>query len=71
MNIFKAIGDWLKKKLEPPPQRVELRFVPYAEADKLIRENPDVWRVALEDGANHIFGWVYLEKIEKREERDT
>ncbi|MEQ1862807.1 MAG: hypothetical protein ABMA13_23035 [Chthoniobacteraceae bacterium] len=42
-------------------RRIEVRFVPYHVGEKLIREG---WSLAKEEDTNHVFGWVWLEKLE-------
>lgn len=56
---------WLRRF--PNYHRLELRCVPYKEADQLIRENEgkrqsDQWRIAPEEDSNREFGMVYLER---------
>lgn len=55
---------WLFRR-RPRLRRAEIRFLPYAEADKLIKANPGVWRIARpEEDGNRQYGWVYLERVE-------
>lgn len=48
------------------PKRLEIRFLSYADADKLIRETNGAWTIAKEEDRNHVFGWVYLELLENK-----
>jgi hypothetical protein len=58
--MFSKLRRWL---FPPKPKRVELRFVPYGEADALLRAG---WRLALpEEDNNHVLGMVYLERVEE------
>lgn len=60
-DLFEAA--W--KGLRPPSRkRLELRFLSYAEADKLIRETSGAWTIAKEEDNNRCIGWVYLERRE-------
>jgi len=52
----------LRFLFRPKPKRIELRFVNYAEGDKLVREG---WTIANEEDANRVFGMVYVERLEK------
>lgn len=50
--------------------RIELRWVSYAEGDRLIRETAssperDRWVIAKEEDTNPVIGMVYLERREK------
>lgn len=60
--------DWIEailKAFRPPKRkRLELRFLPYAEADKLLREN-SAWTLAKEEDTNRQIGMVYLERLEE------
>lgn len=51
---------WIKK-LFHKPKRLELRFVSYAEGDRLSREG---WVIAKEEDHNKVPGFVYLERLE-------
>jgi hypothetical protein len=48
------------------PKRLELRYLSYAEADRLIRETQGAWTIAPEEDGNHVFGMVYLERLGPR-----
>ena len=48
--------------------RVEVRFLPYAEADRLIRETEGMWSIAPEEDLNRAFGMVYVERLAADEE---
>lgn len=50
---------------QPPRKRLELRFLSYADADKLIRETNGAWTIAKEEDNNRCIGWVYLERLEE------
>ena len=58
------LGGWWKRLLRPKPKRLELRYLSYTEADKLIRETSGAWTIAKEEDTNHVLGWVYLERLE-------
>lgn len=61
LTIFERV-----KKLfnTPPMSRGEIRFVDYAEGDRLISTGE--WKLAIpEEDTNHIFNRVYIEKILK------
>ena len=45
------------------PKRVELRYLTYAEADRLIRETRGAWTIAPEEDTNACLGMVYLELL--------
>jgi len=47
------------------PERLELRFLTYAAADKLIKETGGAWTIAPEEDRNRFFGMVYLELLVK------
>jgi hypothetical protein len=54
-------------RLFPRYHRLELRCVPYKEADQLLRENEgkrlsDQWRIAPEEDFNRIYCSVWLER---------
>ena len=55
----------LKTFFSPKRKRLELRFVTYAEGDKLIRETNGEWTIAKEEDNNRCIGWVYLERVLK------
>lgn len=59
------LPKWLDK-LFNPPKRIDLRFVDYGEADKIIKSNPDSWRIAREEDHNRILGMVWIERIEDK-----
>lgn len=46
--------------------RLELKYCTYAEADQLIRSTQGAWTIAPEEDQNHVFGMVYLERLEAR-----
>lgn len=51
-------------------RHLEIRFLSYAEGDKLIRESAgktfgEQWRLAKEEDTNNVIGWVYLERKER------
>lgn len=48
---------------KPKRTRLELRFLPYSEADKLIRATNGAWTIAPEEDKNKIIGMVYLERL--------
>jgi hypothetical protein len=60
--MISLIRNLLKRFFPPRPKRLELRFVTYAEGDKLVREG---WAIAKEEDRNRLIGWVYLERLEK------
>ena len=64
MNILKNFFAWWKRFTGPTPRRMELRYLPYAAADKLMRESNGAWTIAPEEDANVRIGWVYLERLE-------
>ena len=45
------------------PKRLELRYLSYAEADRLIRETRGAWTIAPEEDRNRVLGMVYLERL--------
>ena len=49
----------------PRLRRLELQFLSYADADRLIRETNGAWTIAPEEDGNRIIGMVYLERLEK------
>lgn len=57
--------NWIKNKFSRPV-RLELRFLPYSEGDRLIRETNGAWTIAKEEDNNRVFGWVYVELLEKK-----
>ena len=60
MRLF----EFFREYLNPPRPRGEIRFVDYAEGDRLIRTKE--WKLAIpEEDANHVFNRVYVEKIVK------
>jgi len=63
MKNTSTFFGWLFRRRRQ--KRLELRFVSYADADILIRESPDEWKIAKEEDANPRLGWVYLERIER------
>jgi|SRR6266550_44382 len=57
-----SVERMVRRWLTPKARRLELRFVSYGEADKLIREG---WQLAIpEEDNNHVFGWVFVERRE-------
>jgi hypothetical protein len=48
----------------PRRKRLELRYLSYAEADRLLEETDDVWTIAPEEDTNRVIGYVYLERLE-------
>lgn len=51
-------------------RRIEIKFVRYAEADTLIRQNVgkpenEQWVLAREEDDNRLIGFVYIERREK------
>lgn len=51
-------------------KRLELIFVTYQEADRLLKANDgklekDKWVLAKEEDANHVIGMAYLERKER------
>ncbi len=59
------LDNW--ERLWPRKKRLELRFLPYAEADKLIRETNGAWTIAPEEDENRRIGFVYLELLSGRD----
>lgn len=63
--------EWLRSLLpdawrnRAPGKRVELRLMPYAEADRLLKAENTDWRLAPEEDDNHQLGMVYLERIDR------
>lgn len=57
LNKIKSFLGIVKK-----PKRLELRFVSYHEGDKLVKAG---WKIAKEEDHNHVFGMVYVEKLEE------
>lgn len=53
--------SWIQK-LFNKPKRLELRYVTWTEAGRLLHEG---WTVAKEEDYNHRLGWIYLERLEK------
>lgn len=49
--------------LKPKRARLEIRFLTYAAADKLIRETNGAWTIAPEEDKNTLIGMVYLERL--------
>lgn len=49
----------------PKRKRLELRYLSYSEADKLIRETNGAWTISKEEDSNRCIGWVYLELLEE------
>lgn len=52
-------------------ERVELKFVTYKEADKLLKESKgkheeEVWVLAKEEDSNKVYGMVYLERRKRK-----
>lgn len=47
-----------------PATKRELRFLPYSEADALIRSTNGAWTIAKEEDGNPQVGMVYLERVE-------
>lgn len=45
-------------------KRLEMRFLSYAEADKLIRDTNGAWTIAKEEDTNRYLDMVYLERLE-------
>ena len=68
-GLFCRIGEYLEaiwKGIRPPKRkRLELKFLSYADADKLIRETNGAWTIAKEEDGNRCIGWVYLELLEE------
>ncbi len=62
-KIVRRIHDFF---LPPPkPKHFELRFMTWAEADKLLREKTPGWQLAIpEEHRNRVIGMVYLERVE-------
>jgi hypothetical protein len=56
LNLIRA------KRSKPIARLREVRFLPYGEADKLIRETNGAWVIAKEEDKNRVLGWVYLER---------
>lgn len=56
-------GIW-KAFCPPKRKRLEVRFVTWDVADKMIRESNGGWTVAPEEDKNKVFGVVYLERLE-------
>ena len=50
---------------QPKLRRLELRFLPYVDADRLIRETRGAWTIAPEEDSNRNVGMVYIERLEK------
>ena len=54
----------LRRVRRRQPKRLELRFLSYTEADRLIRETKGAWTIAPEEDGNRSVGMVYLERLE-------
>lgn len=64
--IKRMIKLW--SKIFPEWRRVDLRLMPYSEANKLLAESgndTEVWRIAKEEDSNYMIGTVWLEKVVK------
>lgn len=59
--MFKLLKKLLKRTA--PRKRLDLRFVSYKEAEKLLSTG---WTIAKEENTNQVFGMVYLELLETR-----
>lgn len=68
-GLFCCLWEWCEaiyKAFRPPKRkRLELRFLSYPDADKLIRETNGAWTVTPEEDRNQRYGWVYLELLEE------
>lgn len=53
---------WLTDLFKPKGTRVALRFLPYAEADRLLLTGNGEWQIAPEEDSNHRIGYVWLER---------
>lgn len=66
MGLIAFIKQHLLKR-RPKRKRLDLRFVSYAEGDRLIRENIG-WDLAPEEDKNFKAGMVWIELLEKEPE---
>lgn len=63
-----ALGRRLQRfvGLRSKPKRLELRLLPYGEADAILRDpGMGSWRIAKEEDHNRMIGYVFLERIEQ------
>ena len=66
LGFVRDLCEAIWKSLCPPARkRLELRFLPYAEADKLLREPNSAWKITKGESNNRRAGWVYLERREE------
>ena len=45
-------------------KRLELKFITYETAEKLLARPHENWQLAKEEDANRIYGMVWLERLE-------
>lgn len=60
--MFWWIGSLMRPRRREKTRTRELRFVSYAEAERLFAMC-DGWRFAPEEDRNRVFGWVHLERV--------
>lgn len=53
---------WLRDLFRPEGVRVELRLMPYAEADRTLILGNGEWQIAPEEDMNRRIGYVWLER---------
>jgi hypothetical protein len=64
MNIAAAMLKLRKKLFPRKRRRLELKFVSYAEADRLIRDTNGAWSIAPEEDNNKTPGMVFIERLD-------
>ena len=62
-GVIEYMFGWLFRHRKS--KRLELRYVSYADANKLFNESPGEWRTAEEEDDNPRLGWVYMERLER------
>lgn len=55
---------WLKNLLMSKNKRLELIFITYENAEKLLASPDEKWQIAKEEDANRFYGMVWLERLE-------
>lgn len=67
-NLFARLSDFfdfLRALCEyEPPKRLDVAFVSYADAEKLLASKTEHWEIAKEEDENHNVGFVWLERLE-------
>lgn len=62
--LRRSVQRCVRRLFPLEPRRLELKFVPYYDAEELLK---DGWTLAKEEDNNTVLGWVWLEKLELKQ----